>query len=299
MSVVDYLNSQFAEASDDAVAVEETVVDVADNLDVTSDNGIPSVSDSGIDTAPPVDPDVIEKRLHDKDAYIAKLGNELGELRKQVSQIEKPAEPQYDFSGVDEVIQDNVDLAPQIAMAALQQGDAIGYERAIRAWGEIDPFGALRFEQHQHGVALQQQIAAQTAPVQQQYEQQAVQNRVRTATMNVANRISDFETVMSGIDITNEQIPIGLLQGIENANTAEGSLEALYYWAKGRNTSLTAQASQRVSAEYAVEQDQQKKAAAVASASSATVTEDTGDDDELNAFYQAFRTPSPTSIPYR
>ena len=291
MSVVDYLNSQFADASEDAVAVEETVVDDADNLDVTSDNSI--------DVVLPIEPDVIEKRLHDKDAYIAKLGNELGELRKQVSQIEKPAEPQYDFSSVDEVIQDNVDLAPQIALAALQQGDAIGYERAIRAWGEIDPFGALRFEQHQHGVALQQQIAAQTAPVQQQYEQQAVQNRVRTATMNVANRIGDFETVMSGIDITNEQIPIGLLQGIENANTAEGSLEALYYWAKGRNTSLTAQASQRVSAERAVEQDQQKKAAAVASASSATVTEDTGDDDELNAFYQAFRAPSPTSIPYR
>lgn len=295
MSVVDYLNSQFAEASEDAVAVEETVVDVAvETVDPVD------VSDSGIDTAPPADqPDVMEKRLKDKDAHSAKLGNELGELRKQVSQIEKPAEPQYDFSGVDEVIQDNVDLAPQIALAALQQGDAIGYERAIRAWGEIDPFGALRFEQHQHGVALQQQLAAQTAPVQQQYEQQAVQNRVRTATMNVANRISDFETVMSGIDITNEQIPIGLLQGIENANTAEGSLEALYYWAKGRNTSLTAQASQRVSAEYAVEQDQQKKAAAVASASSATVTEDTGDDDELNAFYQAFRAPSPTSIPYR
>ena len=244
----------------------------------------------------PGEDNVLEKRLKDKDEYIGRITNELGELRKLVEQVAQPVDKQ-DFSRIDEDIVENLELAPQIAARAFQQGDSIAYEKAIRAWGEVDPFGALRFEQQLAAHNMQQQLLAQTAPASEQLAAYNQQRQIEQVTLQVSARIPDFQEVMSTVDPERDPVPVGLLDGLQNPATAEGSLEAFYYWAKGRMTTNSSKASERVIAERAEEQHQQKTAAAVASVSAAPVT--VGTDDELEALYNAFRAPSPTSIPYR
>lgn len=302
MGLEDYLAEQLGEDGVEPEVEAPAAEGAEATVEAAEPEGGQSRDEQGRFVSPAADAELLEKRLRDKDEYISRLGNELGELRKAVQQVSErqPDKPptRYDLSGVDEIIADNPQLAPQLAQAALQQGDSLAYERILRSWGEYDTFGALRFEQQVQSYNLQQQLLAAALPAQEQMQQMAHRQQVEQATLSVARRLPDFRDVIDGLDTDRDDIPLGLLNGIENPATAEGSLEALYYWAKGRNSTVSSQASERASQEYASEQHQQKTVAAVASPVSSPPASE-GTDDELESFYRFFKTPSPTSIPYR
>ena len=101
------------------------------------------------------------RALNDSQSMIGRQGNELGQLRSELAEmrqaleqrLQQPAQPQYIGPYVND-IEEN----PQgLVMEALERGDVPTMERALRAWGEYEPFQAATFL-----MTLQQQAAEQS-----------------------------------------------------------------------------------------------------------------------------------------
>ncbi len=237
---------------------------------------------------------------------IGRLGQELGDLRKQV---QAPPEQEYDLSGADEV--DDPALAASYAVHALRQGDEIAYQKAIRSWAELDQVGAMDFHARRVGAEQEQRLQQQFGPSLENARQAANRDQLGGAAERVAARRPDFNDVIGSLteqrvaEIVESGFPTQVLRGLQGGpQEQEAVFETLYRWVKSEQAEHVASVTQ--------ENDQatlaQKAQAAVASASTTAVdtTDDSsphlqmeGFDGTLSEFHKLILAPSPTSFKTR
>lgn len=241
------------------------------------------------------------KALEHSQREIGRLGQELGELRQQVS---KPDEPRYDLSDADEA--DDPATAQAYAVHALRQGDEIAYRKALGAWAQMDQVGAMDFHARRISAEQEQRIQAQLGPSLASANQIAERESLGEAVDGVLSRHTDFAEVIGSLDEARVQeivangFPTQVLAGL-NGSTADKTavFETLYRWVKSERADQTA----AVTKEQTEQTLAQKAQAVVASASTSNVeTADEsprvtipGYDGTLDEFHKMLSNPSPTS----
>lgn len=320
MSEVDfdgYLNEQLgdvdpAEQTDEAAAEDAVARDEQGRF--TSEGAPAETEEAPAETEEPQEPELILGRYKTQEEAnkaheharqeIGRLGQELGDLRKQV-QPPQQEQQEYDLSGVDEV--DDPALAASYAVQALRQGDEIAYQKAIRTWNELDPVGAMDFHARRVGAEQEQRLQAQFGPSLENARQAANRDQLGGAAERVAARRSDFNDVIGSLteervaEIVNSGFPTQVLRGLQGGpQEQEAVFETLYRWVKSEQSEHVASVTQ--------ENDQatlaQKAQAQVASATTTAVdtTDDSpplhmeGFDGTLDEFHKLILAPSPTSL---
>lgn len=243
-------------------------------------------------------PEPVAKRLADKDRFIGDLQRELGDLRQRVEQVVPLAQQQQyqpDYGDVETIVEENPNIAPNLAFQALNSGDDITYERVIRAWHEVDPLAASRFDTRVQTTQAQWQLQAQIQPSLQAAEATAAQQYVQQTVEELQNRLPDFGEVLSSVDPMTMDVPQYIQQIVVDPARIGEALEATYHWAKSLNAQNFAAQSQAQQQELAEQAHREKTQATVASASSPPASEGTGD-SFVDSLYAEFRKPSPFSI---
>ena len=202
-----------------------------------------------------------EKRLADKDEFINRQANELGDLRSRTQQIEN----QSNMSGWDEILYEN---PAQAAEMALNAGDRRRYMQAREAWEEVAPGAAANYERNitlQRQVdELQYQLQQGIAPLHQQQEL----NQVASAYAQVKQKYpnyDDFEGEMGTILNTRPLMKESLQSVLRNGSQEdqESALEDLYLLAAGRKRDTLGEAANEAKATLDATSQAQRQAATV------------------------------------
>ena len=185
----------------------------------------------------------LEKAYLEEQQLLGRQGEELGNLRQLSEQMGELAgripEPQpdrgYDPGSLDDYLALNPHQIPQLAQHALETNDQLLYPKAMAAWSEIDPMGALDFHARAVSRAEMNQLRAEMAPALQGMQQVQVRNDFEAAYETKAAQHEDFAQVMSAI--TDENIadfPKEVLAVLQTGDQAskEQVLETLYRWTK-------------------------------------------------------------------
>jgi hypothetical protein len=306
-----YLTEQF---TDGEPQEEPQVVEAA--ADPIEEEVAPETPDTSVaETPEPVaEPELIlgkYKNVEDALKALEHSQSEIGRLRLEVGELrnQQPAPPPapVNVDAVEDAFTTNPAAARQqaqsLAVQALQQNDHGAYERILEQWSQYDGFGALRFESARQAQVAQQQALAQIAPQVQTAQQYADQSASEAATRAVTARHADFEQVVGDLadearvqQLVNQGFPMEYLAAARGTQAQkEQLLETLYRWKKAEQIEVAAAAAPVVAEQAAAEAKAAKVAAATASASSTPAIEETPEDQELQAFYDFLKAPSPTS----
>lgn len=220
--------------------------------------------------------------LAEKDSFIGRQGNEMGELRSElaalreaVMQVQQP--PQFVGPYVNDL-----DENPKALLAeAMERGDQQTVQLALEAWGEEEPFAAAAFLMHLQ--TIQAQAPPPASPVHQGSEAS-----LESAMSAVVERHPDVEKYLPAIGEAAKEFPT-LRSFMEQGTPAQKAqaFEELLVIAKSRSSSsATSEAVKRVVLKTQEEVRKEKADAAVVSAStqSAATAQKTG----LDSFFEAF-----------
>ena len=214
------------------------------------------------------------KALSESQRLIGRQGNELGEVRRELSQLkemleataEQRANPPLNYQPYRNDIDDN----PQgLVWEAMERGDGQTLHAALKAWGEIEPFEAAMF-----AVNLQQQLSQEAAQAQQGYQPSAnpadvhPEVELEAAMAEVVQRHPDVEKFLPSLGGIAEEFPTlkGLLQDGNPAQKA-GAFEDLVKIAKSRSGETSNAAIRRAVVKQSEEVAKEKADARVVSAS--------------------------------
>lgn len=230
------------------------------------------------------------KALGDSQSFIGRQANELGELRRELAEMKQilsqPQQQQQVYVGP--YIND-IDENPEgLVMEALQRGDGHTMEAALRAWGEVDPFGATTFL-----LTLQQQAAAnaaQAAPAPDQSTTPYAGPTVEQAMSEVVARHPDVEQYLPQVQQVAQEFPT-LRDSMRSGTPAvqAQAFEELLKIAKARsNSTETQKAVRRLVLKTQEEVRKEKSDAAVVSAKNrSAATSKSNVDAFLEAFAEA------------
>jgi hypothetical protein len=205
--------------------------------------------------------ELAERRINEKDEFINRQANELGELRGRQSQFEQ----QSSMSGWEEVLDEN---PAQAAELALNAGDQRRYMIAREAWEEISPGAPRNFEQNitlaRELDQLKSQLQSTTAPLQARAEIE----QVASAYAQVKETYPDYddhEDAMAQIMNTRPLMKESLQSVLRNGSVEEqrAALEDLYTLATGRRRDTLKDAERAAAATLAATTSAAKKEAAV------------------------------------
>lgn len=223
---------------------------------------------------------------------IGSLGNELGQLRKAVEQLEKPEtapSPAAPFlpQGVAEAIEAN---PSQVATWALQNDNKMAFEAAMTEWYDQDPREAGRFERTLERELLKQELTQQIQPEIESVRSQQQARQVADAHRELSQAYPDFTaTLESATQDEVSGIDPNALQALQQTNP-KAALELVYRWvAQGRQVK-----QQQVSAQRAEEVRQEKREAAVVTADSTTPA--TVDKTTMEKLMESMLSPEPQSV---
>lgn len=232
-----------------------------------------------------------EKRLADKDEFINRQANELGDLRNRTSQIEQQA----NLSGWDEILYENPARAAELALNA---GDQRRYMQAREAWEEVAPGAARNYEQN---ITLQRELEQLKAQLYQSTEPlhaRAELEQVATAYSQVKEKYpdyDDFEDAMGEVLNTRPLMKESLQSVLRNGDLQQqaAALEDLYLLTAGRKRDTLNEAANEAKATLDATAKAQRTAANVVTggASPETVGQSIADKignewDELAAPYE-------------
>lgn len=225
-----------------------------------------------------VELETLRKRLADKDEFISRQGNELGDLRKAVEERFETLSQQV---GQPAFNQDLIDADPASATRlAFEQGNQQALAVAYNAWKDEDPasagawaaYTAAQAEMRQREEAYEQKLAALEAritPVQEASQAQHTEQRVREISSKYgADEISAFIQSSALTDLASE------FPWAQAAMTEDpvGTIESLFLVHRGRTADTHSRTAQEVARETAEQAEQATQDAYVASASTATAT---------------------------
>lgn len=176
-------------------------------------------------------PEDLEQAYKDLQAKLGEQGNELGELRKLRDEFEQLRQrlsaPTIDDETWDQVADEN---PQQAVMLALQHGDALRYQQAMRAWFEVDPYEATEFrlnlERQQMAAVQQQQLS--------RYEEQLANQQLAQAERKVRSRYDDYDR-MEPFMVKAAELAPHLLEPLKNGTVQakEQVIESLYWMGRG------------------------------------------------------------------
>jgi hypothetical protein len=175
---------------------------------------------------------------------IGRQGSEVGALRAELAQrfdaLEQQqaaqAQPAYTADDVQQFLDENPGMAPQLAQRAKEIGDDQLYARAMGAWAEIDQAGAMDYAGKIAAWEATNQIRQEFAPMLTAAQQQANSAAVNNAVEQTATKHPDFAEVINTItpevwDSIHPAIREDLRTG--DAQAKASALETLYYAARG------------------------------------------------------------------
>jgi hypothetical protein len=232
------------------------------------------------------------RALGESQSMIGRQGNELGELRAQLNEMkqlmeqgftQRPQQPQF----ISPYVNDIDDNPQGLVMEALERGDVPTVERALRAWGEFEPFEAATFL-----MTLQQQAAAQSAAVAPAPTESTTPQgpTIEAAMSEVVSRHPDVEKYLPQVEQVAQEFPT-LRDSMRSGNPAAQAqaFEELLKIAKARSQGSDTQAAmKRIVLKTQEEVRKEKADAAVVSAKhQSAATSKSNVDAFLEAFEEA------------
>lgn len=225
--------------------------------------------------------ETLQKRLADKDEFISRQGNEIGELRKAFEERfdtleQRSTQTRYSADAITDA-----ESAAAITQAAWSNGDQTTAAQAYREWKEYDPASAgawagyiaakqeaeaLYVQQAQEIEALKQQFA----PISQATVEQQRNLEVRNLTAEIpADQLSAFLDSEQFMQLAEEH---GMEQDLADPQKQVKAIKTLFYVHRGRTADTLKQTVQEVARTTAEAAQQATSDAYVASASTATAT---------------------------
>ncbi len=230
------------------------------------------------------------RALNESQSMIGRQGNELGDLRRELQEMRQamqqgfqqaPQQPQYVGPYTNSIDEDPRGLV----MEALERGDGVTMEKALRAWGDYEPFEAATFL-----ITLQQQAAAApaapdpapTAPTTPQGPS------LEDAMADVVSRHPDVEKYLPQVEQVSQEFPT--LRESMRAGTPAAQAQAFEELLKiAKTRSLegdTSKAMKRVILRTQEEVRKEKADAAVVSAKNRSAA--SSRESKLDQFYEMF-----------
>jgi len=232
-----------------------------------------------------------------EDAYLelqqrmGSQGNELGEVRGRLAQLEQASyqqqQPQYNYS-LEQVVEAAESNPQETAVWAIQNAPE-SYDTVMDVWYQVDAKGASRFEQQIMAQALREQIRMEMAPAVAPMMEMGQQSAFYQAWSEVAKANPEINNYTRQIVETAEAVPeiIGLLRN-GDLESKQRTITQLYWMARGRNADTLAAAAQGVLQEQQ-NQNQQAKSQAQVVTSSGVSNADTTSQDRVAAWKRQFR----------
>lgn len=228
------------------------------------------------DETPAVDPAVVqlEKRLQDKDEFIGRLSNELGELRQAVTQMDQRVNAPAPVEVTTDLIDTNPALAAQLAY---DQNNGVAFQAAFEAWKDFDPTTAAVW-------AAGKQADEREAELKRTYEERFARMEAslgpvsqQTAANEAGRLISDRAAAIPGLGEFITNTPAVTAMANEFPDEAEHILngtpdqkvrafEKLFLIHRGRESDTHRATQEEVARETAVAAQQAREDAFVASA---------------------------------
>jgi predicted nucleic acid-binding Zn-ribbon protein len=227
----------------------------------------------------------LRKRLADKDEFISRQGNEIGELRQAFEQRfdtleQNAAKPHQAITG------DLIDRDPATATRlAWEQQDQAALGAAFEAWKMEDPASAGAWAAY---TAAEQNLAPQIAQVKEAYEARISELEQRLAPVAQANveqqRAQEVRALTAEIPqaeleafLTSDQLAqlateFALEDALADPARQVSAIKNLFYVHRGRNADTLNRTVQEVARASAEQAEQATADAYVASATTATAT---------------------------
>jgi hypothetical protein len=195
---------------------------------------------------------------------------ELNRLRQQVEAIQQQQiQPTYDgeaLETLDTWFEENPHQIPQVAQTALQKQDGVLYDRAVRAWYELDPRGAGAFERRVELAQMEHRLRSEQAQVNAPIQEDAQEREFASVIRELVVEHPDFDKYSQQIPSAAELAPevVEVLQkGTREAK--KRVVESLYWMARGRAADNLAGAAQEAAQQQSDEAKARKTGAVVAS----------------------------------
>lgn len=251
------------QATDEATpdADEATAEDAGDGDDGSQDEAAGDDTEVAVDS--PETPNEWQVRYDEAQKVIGRQGQELGELRRMMEQIQQaqqqPVEEQPVFTGPQPTTSHEL-----LELAATPESAVDAYQFAVQHAPDLIPDVLAEVQMHDPGLAkrmeldlYQQMLQAQIAPVQQSYEQASVNQQAASVVENYSQQVEGWESIKDEVAKIIEEEPWLV---------ADGSPEAIE---RGlRAATRMAQQARQVQAQHAeaqaqVQRVQQRQAAVV------------------------------------
>ena len=221
--------------------------------------------------------ETLRKRLADKDEFISRQGNELGDLRKELETRFDTLEQRTS----QRVSADLIDTDPATATRiAWDQNDQVALGAAFSAWKDEDPAAAGAWAAY---TAAEQKMAEQAA----RYDAKIAELEGRVQTIQQAT--TDQQDAVKARAIAEKYGADAIMDFVQNgafeqlaeefpwaqtalATDAAGTIESLFLVHRGRTADTLTKTQEQVARETAEQAEQATSDAYVASASTATAT---------------------------
>ncbi len=229
------------------------------------------------------DPDKALKALEEAQSMVGRKGQELGDVRQELQQlrelVQQGQQQQHFQPAYYGPYESDIDENPEaLVYEALERGDGQTVQKAIEAWGEIEPFKAATFVT----VALPQMLQSLTEPQEQYQAQPAPTTDLASEFASFMERHPDANQHLQGINqvlMERPHLAAAVQDGDPKARTQ--AFEDAYLLARSQSSaSDTSAAARKIVLRAKLEADQAKSDAAVvrASRSSAAETRPKGND---------------------
>lgn len=225
--------------------------------------------------------EALAKRLADKDEFINRQGNELGDLRKQFEERFDNLE-QRQANPAQRVTPDLIDNDPATATRlAWSQNDQVALGAAYEAWKIEDPasagawaaYTAAQTEMQAMAETHAQEMAAlrgEFAPLTAASVEQHRAAEVRALTAEVP--VDELTTFLESPAFAGLAQEFGLEEALADPARSVSAIKNLFYVHRGRNADTLNRTVQEVARTTAQEAEQATQDAYVASATTATAT---------------------------
>lgn len=254
----------------------------------------PEAETTPVEAEPVVEPPAPDAQVL---AELAELKAKMGTLINENAELRKAyAEPAIDPSWYEQALE--TDPAQAVGLA-IQSGNPHQYEQSLRAWYDVDPVAAGRFERQVEMAQLQESISQRLAPQLAGANTVAQKAEMEQAILAVKGKHDDFEMVMGSWDeaaanrLVESGFPVRVLEGF-NGDLAEkqAALETLFRWHKAEQAGTIAAAAEEIKVETAEAAKERKRKAQVASAT--TTTPDAVEESEAERMERVWKEQRPS-----
>lgn len=225
--------------------------------------------------------EALRKRLADKDEFISRQGNELGDLRKTLEERfdtleQRTTQTRY---SADSIV--DAETAAAVTQAAWASGDQVTAAHAYREWKEYDPASAGAWAGYvaakQEAETLYAQQAQEIEALKQQFAPISQATVEQQRTIEVRNLAAEIPTDQLSAFLESEQFlqlagEHGMEADLADPSKTVNAIKTLFYVHRGRTADTLNQTVQDVARATAEQAEQATADAYVASAATATAT---------------------------